>query len=200
VCAALPVIGAAVSAVGGIMAAQQQRRAIAAKNRADRIAHNNRMRIKIAKHNESLVNLAKTQDANKAGLVANLGQEQLNLFGQRAELSQSQSKGIIKAFRSAGGIETSGNLGRKLQNASWMEEGQRMSNAAQQFTTSLGQSELRADQNIAQYNANIKTGNPLILEQAPTPRSMPSLLPSLLSGAGDVFSAWDIKQGGLTKP
>ena len=179
------------------MAAGEQRKAVAAKNRADRIAHNNRQTIKIARHNESVAQLSKTQDANKAGLQANLGQEQLNLYGQRAELSQSQAKGIIKAFQSAGGIETSGNLGRKLQNASWMEEGQRMSNLAQQFTTSVGQSELRADQNIASYNANIKTGNPLILDHAPTPRSKPSLLPSLLSGAGDVWSAWDIKQGGL---
>ncbi len=193
----IPIVGAAISAVGGIMAAGEQRKAIAAKNRADRIAHNNRQTIKIAKHNESIAQLSKTQDANKAGLVANLGQEQLNLYGMRSELTQSQTKGIIKAFRSAGGIETSGNLGRKLQNASWMEEGQRMSDLAQQFTTSVGQSQLRSEQNISQYNANIKTGNPLILEQAPTPRSKPSLLPSLLSGAGDVFSAWDLKQGGL---
>ena len=192
-----PIVGAVISGVGGVIGAMEQRKAVAAKNRADRIAHNNRQTIKIAKHNESIAQLSKTQDANKAGLVANLGQEQLNLYGQRAELTQSQTKGIIKAFRSASGIETSGNLGRKLQNASWMEEGQRISDLAQRFTTSVGESELRADQNIAQYNANIKTGSPLILEHAPIPRRKPSLLPSLLSGAGDVFSAWDLKQGGL---
>ena len=192
-----PIVGAVISGVGGVIGAMEQRKAVAAKNRADRIAHNNRQTIKIARHNEKIAQLSKTQDANKAGLVANLGQEQLNLYGMRSELTQSQTKGIIKAFRSAGGIETSGNLGRKLQNASWMEEGQRMSDLAQQFTTSVGQSQLRSEQNISQYNANIRTGDPLILDHAPTPRSKPSLLPSLLSGAGDVWSAWDIKQGGL---
>lgn len=189
-CAVLPVVGAAVSAVGGIMAAQEQRRAIAAKNRADRIAHNNRMKIKIAKHNESLVNLAKTQDANKGGLVAALGSNQLNAFKMRSELNQRHQMGLIKAFRSAGGIETSGNLATKLQSASWMEEGQAMSNAAQQFSSNLALGDINSDAKISQYNANIRTGNPLILDHAPTPMKKPSLLPSFLSGAGDVFSAW----------
>ena len=194
----LQLAGTVLGGVSDVWKTAEERNAIAAKNRADRIASNNRNRIKIAKHNESVVNLAKTQDANKAGLQANLGQEQLNLYGQRSELTQSQTKGIIKAFQSAAGIETSGNLGRKLQNASAMEEGQRISDLAQRFTTSVGESELRADQNIAQYNANIKTGSPLILEHAPIPRRKPSLLPSLLSGAGDVFDkVWDLKQGGL---
>ena len=195
---ATTLIGAAVSAVGGVMAANEQRKAVAAKNRADMIAHNNRQKIKIARHKEGIAQLSKTQDANRAGLQANLGQEQLNLYGQRAELNQRQTQGIIKAFRSAAGIETSGNLGRKLQNASWMEEGQRMSDLAQQFTTSVGQSQLRSEQNIAQYNANIRTGDPLILETAPTPRRLPSLLPSLLSGLGGMYSAKSdsIKQRG----
>ena len=186
----IPVVGAAISAVGGVMAAGEQRKAIAAKNRADRIAHNNRQTIKIARHNESIAQLSKTQDANKAGIQAALGAQQLNAFKMRSELSQRQQLGLVKAFRSAGGIETSGNLASKLQNASWMEEGQAMSNAAAAFTSNLELGELESEGKIAAYNANIRTGNPLILETAPTPARKPSLLPSFLSGAGDVFSAW----------
>tara|TARA_Y100001938_G_C8002480_1_gene385480 strand:+ start:31 stop:633 length:603 start_codon:yes stop_codon:yes gene_type:complete len=198
VCAALPVIGAVANVVGGVMQTAAERKAIAEQNRNNRIASNNRNLIKIAKNKEENVQIAKTNDSNFAGYLAAVGSQDLNAYKMRSELTQSNVTALKKAFSSSAGMETYGNLGRKLQTASIMEAGQFMSNQASAFVRGIEASEVKKDSLAAQYNSNIRTGNPLILETAPPKLSKPSMLGGFLNAGVSGLSTYSsLKASGV---
>ena len=190
-CAHLPIIGAVASVVGGVMQTAAQRKAIAETNANNLEASKNRNKIKIAKNKSENVNVAKGNDSNFAQYLAGIGSYDLNAYKMRSELSQSNVNALKKAFSSSAGMETYGNLGRKLQTASIMESGQYMSNQASAFVRGIEASEVKKDSLAAQYNSNIRTGNPLILETAPPKLSKPSMLGGFLNAGVSGLSTWN---------
>ena len=184
-----PIAGAVISGVGSIYGAMEDRKAVAAKNRANQIATNNRNTIKIAKNREDNVNLAKSADANYAGIMAALGAQDLSARRMSSELSQADTNSLIKIMKDARGMEGFGNTATRLQNAGWQEEGKARSAAAHSFTSGIEATEIKKENLLAQYNSNLRTGNPLVLESDPIPQRAPSLLPTFLGAAGDVWTA-----------
>tara|TARA_R100001082_G_scaffold96103_1_gene63542 strand:- start:1642 stop:2268 length:627 start_codon:yes stop_codon:yes gene_type:complete len=186
-----PIAGAVISGVGSIYGAMEQRKAVAAENRANQIATNNRNTIKIAKHNEDKANQSKIQDANKASVMAAIGGQDLQAYQLASELSQRNVNSLMKIMSNAGGMESFGNTASRLRNKSWQIEGKAMSNAAAAFSRGLEQTELKKEALSSQYNANIRTGSPLILESDPIPKRAPSLLPTFLGAAGKTWDAYE---------
>ncbi len=184
-----PIAGAVISGVGSVFQTMEQRKAVAAKNRANQIATNNRNTIKIAKNREDNVNLAKTADANYAGIMAALGAQDISARRMSSELSQADTNSLIKIMKDARGMEGFGNTATRLQNAGWQEEGKVRSALAHRFTSGIEATEMKKESLLTEYNANLRTGNPLVLESDPIPQRAPSLLPTFLGAAGDVWTA-----------